>query len=176
MDSFAEHGLVAATTADVAARAGVSQPYVVRLFGTKQTLVLAAIGACFERVADTFRDAAAAAEDVGTPERLGAMGAAYAALLEDRRTLRLQLAAYSAAADDPEIGDAVRSGYAELVGLVHDLSGATGDDLMRFFAQGMLLNVIAATDLGKVAEGHEALRGLMAAALGDEPGRADATR
>jgi hypothetical protein len=74
------------------------------------------------------------------------MGCAYAAPLGDRRDLRLQLYAY-AACDDPETARAVRSGYAQLARTAHELSGADGEALFRFFAHGMLLNVMAATDL-----------------------------
>ena len=57
----------------------MSQPYVVRLFGTKKALFLAVANRAFERVADAFR-AAAVGE---TPEeRLENMGAAYVGLLE----------------------------------------------------------------------------------------------
>ena len=40
-------------------RAGVSQPYVIRLFGTKQALFLAVADGCFRQVHDVFTEAAA---------------------------------------------------------------------------------------------------------------------
>ena len=49
---FAAHGYQAATTDAIARRAGVSQPYVVRLFGTKQALFLAVADSCFQQVHD----------------------------------------------------------------------------------------------------------------------------
>src|SRR3954466_11174982 len=78
---FARRGLDGATTDRIAERAGVSQPYVVRLFGTKKALFLSVANRAFERIAAAFRESA-----VGdTPEqRLQSMGLAYVALLEDR--------------------------------------------------------------------------------------------
>ena len=71
---FAARGYAAATTDAIAARAGVSQPYVIRLFGTKQALFLAVADGCFRQVHDVFSEAAATAPP---GEELTAMGAAY---------------------------------------------------------------------------------------------------
>src|SRR3954451_16987179 len=77
VSEFAARGLEAATTSDIAKRAGISQAYVLRLFPSKGELFLASLDRCFGRVERRFRDAAAevAADD---PEaRLKAMGNAY---------------------------------------------------------------------------------------------------
>ncbi len=87
---FARRGLDGATTDCIAERAGVSQPYVVRLFGTKKALFLAVANRAFERVAETFR-AAAVGDSPG--ERLENMGAAYVALLAGPRRAGLAAAA-----------------------------------------------------------------------------------
>jgi AcrR family transcriptional regulator len=170
MDAFAAKGYEATTTADVAAHAGVSQPYVIRLFGTKRELFLAVVDRCFARVEDAFARAAAAAP---TGEQMKAMGAAYLRLLERRRDLRLQLYTY-AACDDPVIAAAVRSAYAHLVALVAELTGADPDSLLRFFAHGMLLNVVAATDLALEAPHAPALAAMLTAAGMHAPPAADA--
>src|SRR3954469_10624929 len=90
---FAAHGYQATTTDAIARRAGISQPYVVRLFGTKKALFLAAIERCFERVTASFR---AAASDAPRPRRLHAMGEAYVRELKDREMLLFQLQSYAA--------------------------------------------------------------------------------
>src|SRR5689334_857252 len=71
---FARRGLDGATTDRIAERAGVSQPYVVRLFGTKKALFLAVANRAFEHIADAFR-ASASGDD--PEERLANMGQAY---------------------------------------------------------------------------------------------------
>jgi hypothetical protein len=72
------------------------------------------------------------------------MGAAYIELLEsDPRQLTLQMHMY-AASGEPEIRKVAREGYGELVRFVEQASGESGPRITRFFARGMLINVIAA--------------------------------
>src|ERR1035441_2628817 len=56
---FAAHGLAGTSTEVVARRAGISQPYLFRLFPTKKALFVALVDRCFRRVQDTFTTAAA---------------------------------------------------------------------------------------------------------------------
>ena len=144
---FGRRGLEGATTDHIAQRAGVSQPYVVRLFGTKKALFLAVANRAFERIADAFR--ASAAGD-GPEARLESMGRAYIGLLNDRDELALQLQLY-AAASDPEIRACVADRFAQLHELCRDLSGADPDRLRTFMAHGMLCNVAAALDIPQIA-------------------------
>ena len=144
---FGRRGLEGATTDRIAERAGVSQPYVVRLFGTKKALFLAVANRAFERIAETFR-ATALGE---TPEeRLENMGAAYTVLLRDRDELALQLQLY-AAAYDPEIRACVSQRFAELHELCAELSGADAKQVRGFMAHGMLCNVAAMLDIPQIS-------------------------
>ena len=145
---FAVHGLVGTSTEDVARRAGISQPYLFRLFPTKKALFLALVDRCFRRVEDAF---ATAAGDRTGDEALAAMADAYQLLLDDRTLLRLQMQAY-AACDDPEIRAATRAGYKKLWELTERLTGLPFQRVVEFFAMGMLMNVAAAMDLPAVDE------------------------
>jgi AcrR family transcriptional regulator len=145
---FAARGLHGTSTEDVARRAGISQPYLFRLFPTKKALFLALVERCFQQVAGAFE--AAATDRVGE-EALAAMGGAYHRLLDDRTLLLVQMHAY-AACDDPDIRAATRGGYKELWTLVERLSGLPYEQVVEFFAMGMLMNVAAAMDLPAVDE------------------------
>ena len=145
---FAGRGLDGTSTEDVARRAGISQPYLFRLFPTKKALFLALVERCFQRVAEAFT--AAAADRVGE-EALEAMGEAYEQLLDNRTLLLLQMHAY-AACDDPDIRTATRAGFRALWMLVERLTGLPFDRVIQFFAMGMLINVAAAMDLPAVDE------------------------
>jgi AcrR family transcriptional regulator len=145
---FAVHGLAGTSTEDVARRAGISQPYLFRLFPTKKALFLALVDRCYLRVADAFT---AAAGDLTGEEALEAMGDAYERLLDDRILLLLQMQAY-AACDDPEIRAATRAGFKKLWELVERLTGLPFQTVVEFFAMGMLMNVAAAMDLPAVDE------------------------
>ncbi len=145
---FAARGLDGTSTEDVARRAGISQPYLFRLFPTKKALFVALVARCFQRVADAF---AAAAADLTGAEAMEAMGEAYEGLLKDRTLLLLQMHAY-AACDDPDIRAATRAGYRTLWLLVERLTGLPYEQVVEFFAMGMLMNVAAALDLPSVDE------------------------
>jgi AcrR family transcriptional regulator len=146
---FAERGLHGASTEDIARRAGISQPYVFRLFGTKKALFIAVVNRCFRQTYELF---ARAAEGKRGAEALEAIGRAYVQGLRDNRTQLLgQMQAY-AACDDPEIREVVRNGYGDLVAYVERVSDAPAEEVSAFFAKGMLLNVIASMGLGDGSE------------------------
>src|SRR3954466_7495653 len=67
--AFAQGGLDGTSTDDIARIAGVSQPYLFRLFGTKRELFLAAVGRCFDRIGDAL-DAAGAQDAALGPAHL----------------------------------------------------------------------------------------------------------
>jgi AcrR family transcriptional regulator len=139
---FAQHGLHGASTDVIARRAGISQPYLFRLFGSKKELFLAVNEACFARTLDTFREAAS-----GTSghDALRAIGEAYRGLIEsDRTMLQGQLQAYAASVEDAAVRESTARGYGRLVDYVETVSGADRETVSRFFATGMLLNVLAA--------------------------------
>src|SRR5512146_913030 len=137
---FAEHGLHGASTEEIAKRAGISQPYVFRLFGTKKELYLAVVARCFRQTLELMQRAA---EGKRGEEALRAIGEAYGEqLASDRVYLRAQMQAY-AAGDDPAVAAIVRGGFGDLVAYVERVSGLEVEDISRFFANGMLMNVLA---------------------------------
>jgi AcrR family transcriptional regulator len=144
LDVFAEHGLAGASTDEIARNAGISQPYLFRLFRTKKELFIAASQRCFRESCRMFEQAAGSKTGEAA---LDAMGAAYWELIRSNPLrLRGQLQSY-AACDDPEIRAVVREGYGEIVETVERVSGADPEQLSMFFARGMLINVVAAMDL-----------------------------
>ena len=146
---FAERGLEGTSTEDIARRAGISQPYLFRLFGTKKELFKASTARCFRETLEVFQRAA---EGLRGEEALHAIGAAYVAeMLGDPVRLRAQMQAY-VACSDPEIRAVVRDGYGDLVTYVERVSGLPPAAVSRFFAQGMLLNVVASMALEKLDE------------------------
>jgi AcrR family transcriptional regulator len=146
---FADKGYAATSTEDIAARAGISQPYLFRLFGTKKELYVASVSRCFRETLELFQRAA---EGKRGEEALHAIGAAYMEHLENDRTwLRAQMQAYSAS-DDPQIREVVRAGFGDLVAYVRRVSGGDPTELWRFFATGMFLNVLASMHVNEQPE------------------------
>src|SRR3954453_6597476 len=135
---FAERGY-AASTDEVARAAGVSQPYVVRLFGSKRELFVEAY-----RVAAAEIEAALGSVPPG-PDAGAQMADAYVGLLEDRNLLRLTMHGFIAGADD-EVGKIARHTLGEAFRLFQERTGADDDTARLFVAQGMLINVLLAVD------------------------------
>jgi AcrR family transcriptional regulator len=154
---FAKGGLHGTPVERIARRVGVAQPYVFSLFPSKRELFLAALERGFERVAETFRRAAADYLEGRAPadceDALQSMGRAYKELLaSDRDSLMLQLQSY-AACEDELVRTRVRRRYAELVALAGELSGADAERLDDFFRHGMALNVAAALGVDELSVG-----------------------
>jgi AcrR family transcriptional regulator len=149
---FAADGYHGTSTESIAREAGISQPYLFRLFRTKRELFLA----CEERhtafLIDVFTRAAAG---VPRERRLDEMGKAYIhELLPDRTALLFQMQSYAACAD-ADIRANVRRCYGRLVREVGRLAEATPDQVWSFFATGMMLNVIASLELEASEEDDE---------------------
>src|SRR5579862_6848511 len=142
MVEFAERGFEGTSTEDIARRAGVSQPYLFRLFGTKRELFLAVVNRGFDRILEAFRRVSQ--ENPGNP--LQAMGDCYLEMLQEREQLLLQMQAYAACAD-PEVQTLVRRRFEELYEFVESVAGPWIDQVPDFFAHGMLLNVFAAMNM-----------------------------
>jgi AcrR family transcriptional regulator len=145
---FALSGYNGTSTEAIAREAGISQPYLFRLFKTKRELFLACFEVVHGRIRTTFVEGAAG---VPKDEALAHMGKAYVALLEDRNLRLFQMQGYAACAD-PVIQARIRDCYGELVKLVTRLSGAPPEAIWQFFSHGMLLNVIASLDLAAIAD------------------------
>jgi AcrR family transcriptional regulator len=171
VNEFAQGGLHGTPVDRIARRVGVAQPYVFSLFGSKKELFMAAVGRCFELVAETFTRATAqfdpstAAED---SDVLLVMGHSYVDLLHSHRDyLMLQHQAY-AACNDPDIREHVRTLYAGLVRHVERIAteaaqragepAPTDEQVDEFFRYGMWLNVAAAMGVEDLSAGCEWVR------------------
>ena len=140
---FAEHGYHAASTAAIAKRAGISQPYIYALFPDKEALFLACYRRGCERIRRAFADAAE-----GTPpgqERITAIGRAYYQLLQERRELMLQLQAF-AAAGEAKLRPAIREAFLDVMDDIRRRLG-DADAAALLTARGMLLNILTALEV-----------------------------
>jgi AcrR family transcriptional regulator len=135
--AFGASGYEGTKTDEIARMAGVSQPYVIRLFGTKQQLFLAAVQSVCDRIEQIFREAADESPD------LRSLGHNYERLLSEPELLLVLLHGFSASGD-PAIGDCVRARFGSIYHLVRDLTGATPREARDFLATGMLLTVMSA--------------------------------
>lgn len=143
--AFAEHGFAGTTTDQVAQAAGVSQPYVVRLFGTKRSLFQAVL----ER---TCGGIVAAFEQVPPgPDARHELGERYVELVHDRDVLRVLMHGFMAGSD-PELGALARHTLVRTFELYQELTGEGADEARNFVAVGMLINVMLATEFPQHAD------------------------
>jgi AcrR family transcriptional regulator len=140
---FSRKGLHGASTDAIAKDAGISQPYLFRLFGTKKELYLATTSRAME---ETYQAFERASRGKSGEEALHAMGEAYGGLIENRERLQLMLQCF-AGCEDPDVRESVRRVWRDLVDLVERTSGEPPEVISTFFAKGMLLNVMNAMQL-----------------------------
>jgi AcrR family transcriptional regulator len=156
VEEIADSGFAGATTAAIARRAGISQPYVFRFFPTKKDLMLAVIDRAFGRIlADWERVLPEPGET-----RLAALGRVYVAGLTERRAeLMVQLQAYGGA-NDPEIAEALRHHLSRIYRYVVYLLRRDGHDepereAAAFCGRGFLISASMAIGLESVLTPEE---------------------
>ncbi|HWU46987.1 MAG TPA: TetR/AcrR family transcriptional regulator [Humibacter sp.] len=142
---FGERGYSGATTDQVAQAAGISQPYVVRMFGSKENLFVEVLDRALDKLTVAFRTAIAASVEAGEqPEERGArMGAAYADLITDRGILLSLMQSFSMG-HDPVIGRVARRGFQSIYELLREEAGIDAQATVDFLAHGMLFNTLIA--------------------------------
>jgi AcrR family transcriptional regulator len=146
---FAKSGYAGTSTDAIAVRAGISQPYLFRLFGTKKDLFIATYDQVGMRIVNEL---SRAIEGLDGEEAMHAMGMAYLTLMQDTEMLQVQMHGYAAATADPDIAAACRRTFEVLWHMVKDKLGLDPEMIQNFFANGMLISVMSAINLLSVKE------------------------
>lgn len=153
IEVFAEIGYYRATTAQVATRAKISQPYIFRFFSTKEALLLAALEVSWTRVIESFRKVVESA----APEQLETdLIQAYDDILNAyQNEILLQMQAQTIQEDS--IREAMRNGFGEVRRMVIDAFRAASipnpeERTMLFLARGMLCNISIALNMPELKE------------------------
>ncbi|GAA0478722.1 hypothetical protein Ade02nite_40710 [Paractinoplanes deccanensis] len=140
---FAAKGYYGTSTVEVAQAAGISQGYLYRLYADKEALFIAVVDYCSQRLRDNVAAAMARVTSTDPEAVLDQLRVAYRQLIDDRDLLMVLMQA-NCAAGVPAIGEAVRQCYATQVEYVRAASGATDEQLRRYFADSLLANVVSA--------------------------------
>lgn len=167
MRAFARTGYAGTTTDAVAREAGVSQPYVVRIFGTKLDLFLEVFDRATRRIMAGFQDVIDDGPfDPEDDDDWSRLGIRYTELvLRDRAVLQVMMHGF-AASGEPTIGSKARARMGEIFDVIRS-TGSTDDRARDFVAQGMLLNVMLAMDAHAHTADGDGLAALNACAFGD---------
>ncbi len=158
---FGEYGYFGTTTAEVACSAGVSQPYVVRMFGTKQQLFLDVLARALGELMRVFRTALEEDSDEPVQHRIGI---AYVELAS-KRGLLLSLMHAFVLGRDPIIGARAREGFMCVYRFLRDEGGFSADEAQEFLASGMLVNTLVGLRMTDDYDGSPEVRELLQTAL-----------
>jgi len=166
-ETFGQHGYDGATTDQVARAAGVSQPYVVRMFGTKEHLFLEVVDRAIETLLTAFRTAIGEhAETGGSAAELPAiLGALYVDLAEARALHRSLLHAF-VQGSDPVVGDRARTGFLQIWAMLRDEAGLDEAEARDFLARGMLISVLLSIQMPSRATVDARAREMLASTFG----------
>lgn len=153
IEVFAEVGYFRATTAQVAERANISQPYIFRFFPSKEALLLTALEVSWDRVIDSFRKVVESA----SPQQLETgLIEAYEQILDAHQNeVLLQMQAQTIREDS--IRQAMRNGFGEVRTMVLDAFREAGipnaeERTLLFLARGLLCNVSVALAMPELME------------------------
>jgi AcrR family transcriptional regulator len=139
--AFARGGYHGTSTDAIAREAGVSQPYVVRTFGTKLELFLEVFRRATDRIRLVFEEVLDERPfDPDSEDDAARLGMAYTNLLSDRDLLQVNMHGFSAGGVD-EIAAQSRTCMADVVQTVRR-TGWDPDRCREFIAHGMLINVL----------------------------------
>ncbi|WP_433211767.1 TetR/AcrR family transcriptional regulator [Microtetraspora malaysiensis] len=147
--TFAARGYYGTSTMDVAKAAGISQGYLYRLFPDKEALFAAVIDHCSAVLQEAAANAVAKVRGTDPEMLLQAISGAYEHVIADRDVLMILMHGNCAAAE-PAIGEAVRTCYAKQVEYLRAISGASDEQLRRYFADALLSNVVMAAGVRDV--------------------------
>jgi AcrR family transcriptional regulator len=160
---FGERGYVGTTTDAVAKAAGVSQPYVVRMFGTKTALFQAVLERSLDRLLAEFR-AEIRERGVGDPDLPGCIGRRYVDLLADRGLLLSLMQGFMLGAD-PDIGPTARAGFMRVYRLLRTEARFSAEQAADFLSGGMMINTLVGLQMGADFDTDPEVHELLTASL-----------
>lgn len=168
MRVFARTGYFGSSTAEIAREAGISQGYVLHLFGTKEQLFLAALERTGEVILAQMRG-------IGLEEfELGGFTERYGRTVLEETVLLVLMQSF-ASASVPAVGSAVRALLAEMYLVLVEHTDATPEEARDYMARALFLNAVLAMGYREHLGDHPWVEPLITAALTQPPPLIDPT-
>jgi len=145
MRAFGRTGYFGTTTGEIAREAGISQGYVIHLFGSKETLFLAALRRAGDAIVDQMRRIGLAEFD------LSRFAPIYGRTALDRTVMAMLMQGFAACSLDA-VAAYVRTLLAEMYAVLVDTTGASPEEARDYLARGLLVNVVLAMGLPEHAD------------------------
>ena len=168
---FGERGYAATTTDQVAQAAGISQPYVVRMFGSKEKLFAEVLDRAKARLEDLLRTALARpdVQALSKKERMLFLGRAYVDLVDDGGIVLPLMQAFLLG-HDPVLGPKAREGFLRIYRILRDEAGFAPEDARDFLQGGMLLNTLLTLRMADLYSDDPTAHELLACVFGERLG------
>lgn len=154
LEIFAERGYYNTTTALIAEKAGISQPYIFKFFKTKEELFVAALDRAYERILQTFKNVESSPDQVITK-----MGEVYAELsVSNPNEIALQVIGLSVT--EESIKKSTQEGLSRIRSYTLERFRAAGianadREVTTFLARGILCNISYFIDLPELINDRE---------------------
>jgi AcrR family transcriptional regulator len=162
MRVFARTGYFGSSTAEIAREAGISQGYVLHLFGTKEALFLAALERTGEVILAQMRG-------IGLEEfELGDFTERYGRTALEETVLLVLLQSF-ATASVPAVGAYVRELLAEMYTVLLERTDASPEEARDYMARALLLNTVLAMGYREHIDDHPWAVPLIRAVMSDPP-------
>lgn len=167
-DLFGRQGYNGTTTDQIANAAGISQPYVVRMFGSKEALFLEVFHATLRTLVDAWRATLDSLPDDADPHtRTVAIGEQFVDLSATRGLHTMLLQAFVSGAD-PAIGKAARDGFLSIYRFLRDEAGVSDEQVQGFLGSGMIFSVMLAIDMPARFDDDQDAAALLRATFGEK--------
>ncbi|SBN64790.1 transcriptional regulator, TetR family [Curtobacterium sp. 9128] len=167
-DLFGRQGYHGTTTDQIAKAAGISQPYVVRMFGAKETLFLEVLDATLATLVDAWRETLdGLPSGADEHERARAIGEQFVDLAATRGLHTMLLQAFVSGAE-PAIGRAAREGFLGIYRFLRDEAGIPDEQVQGFLGSGMIFSVMLAIDMPARFDDDEDAAALLRATFGEK--------
>ena len=136
---FATLGLHGASTEAIAAKVGISQPYIFKIFGTKKDLFIAAMERVYDLILMTFQQGL----QQNSEDPLEGMGVAFEQFVEENDEMSFIMQGM-ATVNDPDIRRATRRRFRELYDFVREHGQVDDLEMRKFLGSGFYLTFVKA--------------------------------
>jgi len=167
MRAFGRTGYFGTSTAEIAREAGISQGYVLHLFGTKEKLFLAALACAGDVIVAQMKDISLEKFD------LSRFTDSYGRTVLDETVMFVLLQGF-ATCSVPSVGAYVRELLAAMYEVLVDRADTTPEEARDYLARGLLINTVLAMGYREHADEHPWVAPLIDATItllptGDSP-------
>lgn len=153
--AFARKGYGGTTLADIAAEAGVSQPRISQIFGSKEAAFLTAHRTAADEVLVLLE------RHAEPPYSMDKLGAGCLPLLDDRPEVLMMVFQTFASAYVPAIGELARQTIDDVIRIVTERAGGSHADALEFVERGFFVNAMLTIQARDHAESYPGLADLL---------------